>query len=232
MKKGWICLHRNLLDKAIWRCSTPEQKSVLITLLLLASHKENQWIWKGEKFKCQPGQFISSLQSIAKASRCTVMNVRTSLLKFKKLQFLTNESTKAGRLISIVNWADYQEPNNRPNKDTNKELTKHQQRANTYQQCNNVTKKNKGTIYSEEFLKFYSAYPVKKSKKDAFKYWKKYQPDLNTCLVAIANQTKERKRLKNQEKFAPPWKHPSTWINQNCWEDSTEEPRGREMDWK
>lgn len=109
----------------------------------MASHKENQWIWKGKKFKCKPGQFVTSLQSIANESGCTSMNIRTSLRKFEKLEFLTNQSTKTGRLISIVNWETYQGQKEIANKETNKELTKHQQRANNYQQSNNETIDNK-----------------------------------------------------------------------------------------
>lgn len=86
--------------------------------------------------------------------------------------------------------------------------------------------KKKGIIYSKEFLKFYSAYPLKKSKKPAFESWKKYQPDLDICLTAIKNQKAERIRIKNQGGFLPEWKHPSTWLNNNCWEDSTEEIKG------
>jgi hypothetical protein len=54
--KGWIKLYRQLLNKAIWQCSTMEQKVILITLLLMANHEEKEWEWQGEKFKCKPGQ--------------------------------------------------------------------------------------------------------------------------------------------------------------------------------
>lgn len=36
--QGWIKLHRELLDKPIWTESTPEQKTILITLLMMANH--------------------------------------------------------------------------------------------------------------------------------------------------------------------------------------------------
>ena len=43
MADGWVKLHRCLLDKAIWKKSKAEQKAVLITVLLLANHKNNEW---------------------------------------------------------------------------------------------------------------------------------------------------------------------------------------------
>jgi len=68
-------------------------------------------------------------------------------------------------------------------------------------------------------LEFYSAYPLKKSKAQAFKSWKKLKPDLGVCLSAIQSQMIEKSFLKAEKKFCPEWKHPSTWLNQQCWED-------------
>src|SRR5699024_10161182 len=98
------------LNKAIWQCSTPEQKTILITLLLMANHKENEWEWQGKKFIVQPGQFITSSKSIETAAGPGIsrQNVRTALGKFEKYGFLTKESTRTGILITITNWEVYQ----------------------------------------------------------------------------------------------------------------------------
>ena len=109
MANGWIKLHRELIDKPIWKCSLPEQKAILITLLCLANHEEKEWIWQGKKYICQPGQFITSLKSIAEASGTSMQNVRTALKNFENIyEFLTSQSTNKNRLITIVNWALYQ----------------------------------------------------------------------------------------------------------------------------
>jgi len=81
-----------------------------------------------------------------------------------------------------------------------------------------TTKTNK---YSDEFLKFYSCYPLKKSKQKAFQSWTKQNPDLQTCLLAIEKQITEKRVLREKGKFYPEWKHPATWLNQGCWEDET-----------
>lgn len=130
--QGWIKLHRKLIEKAIWVDSTPEQKVILITLLMMANHKEKEWEWRGEKYKAKPGQFVTSLNSIVKnaGSGISIQNVRTAIERFEKYEFLTNQSTKRNRLITIVNWEQYQSYGDDANKDTNKELTKSQQRAN------------------------------------------------------------------------------------------------------
>lgn len=153
MKNGWICLYRKLLDDPIWCNSTSDQRSILIAMLLMAAHSETVWEWQGKKFKCGPGQFVTSLNSLAEKSGrgVTIQNVRTAINRFEKLGFLTNESTKTGRLITIVNWQKYQDLSSIYNKEPNKDLTKTQQRPNkdltpnnnvTMKQCNNENKNN------------------------------------------------------------------------------------------
>ena len=129
---GYVGLFRCILEKPIWKNSTPEQKTILITLLLMVNHHEAQWEWKGEKFKVMPGQKITSLEKIVEAAGkgISIQNVRSALTKLEKLEFLTNESTKTGRLITIVNWALYQVDLTKANKGTNKEVTNDQQRGN------------------------------------------------------------------------------------------------------
>jgi DNA replication protein DnaD len=107
---GYFKIWRELFSKPIWQNSTPEQKTILITLLAMANFREKKWEWQGKPFECQPGQFITSLDSIAKESGkgVAIKNVRTALERFEKLEFLANESTKTGRLITILNWELYQ----------------------------------------------------------------------------------------------------------------------------
>lgn len=107
---GWIKLHRCTLEKAIWKLSDA-QRIVFFTVLMLANHEEKSWIWKGEKFKCVPGQFITSIDSLAKTAKVSRKSVRTALLNLEKLDFLANESAKTGRLVTVLNWGFYQSQN-------------------------------------------------------------------------------------------------------------------------
>lgn len=122
---GWVKLYRELVDKPIWRTSTPAQKSILVTILLMANHEPNEWEWNREKFSITKGQFVTSLQSIA--NKCgkgiSVQNVRTAISRFSDLEFLTCESTKMGRIITICNWCRYQPDKKEINKGPNKPLT-------------------------------------------------------------------------------------------------------------
>lgn len=139
---GWIVLHRKLLDKPIWFESTAEQKVILITLLLMANHAEKEWEWQGQKYVAKPGQFVTSLSKIAEVcgEGISFQNVRTALKRFEKYGFLTNESTNKNRLITINNWAFYQNNPNDTNRQPNKQLTSNQQAANKQLTTNNNDK--------------------------------------------------------------------------------------------
>ncbi len=130
MDQGWIKLHRKLLSNPVWLSCNASQKIVLITILLKANHIEKKWLWKGEEFEAKPGQLITSLESLSKDSGVKKQSVRSSLVKFEKYKILTNESTKTGRLISVINWEAYQGFENQPNIAANKDPTKTQHRAN------------------------------------------------------------------------------------------------------
>lgn len=149
---GWVKLYRELLDKAIWALSTPEQKAILITLILMANHEEKDWEWMGKRCVCGPGQLITSLEKIAKEAGkgISIQNVRTAIVRFEKLGFLTNESTKQSRLITICNWGDYQSDNCIDDQQSNKHLTNNQQTPNKHLTTNkNVRMKEDNTTSDE-----------------------------------------------------------------------------------
>ena len=84
-----------------------------------------------------------------------------------------------------------------------------------------IVKTNK-TI--SEFLFFWEKYPLKKAKKKAEEIWlnlskRNKLPPIDKILLAIDNQIKEKEILLKNKKFCPEWKHPTTWLNQGCWDD-------------
>jgi len=156
---GWIKLHRDLISKAIWQESTPEQKTILITLLMMANHQEKEWEWKGEKYKALPGQFVTSLPSIVKkcGKGITIQNVRTALARFEKYEFLTDESTNKNRLITIVNWELYQSKDDEltdsltgNQQATNRQLTANKNDKNNKNINNNIPLKKESKIFNNE----------------------------------------------------------------------------------
>jgi hypothetical protein len=151
--EGWLKLYRELIKKPIWKLSTPEQKSILVTLLCMVNHEEKEWEWQGKKYVCQPGQVITSLDKIVKEAGkgISIQNVRTSLVRFEKFGFLTNQSTKESRLVTILNWELYQSQDI----SLTKKLTDGSQRGNKGVTTNKNDKNDKKEIkeYSSEIIR-------------------------------------------------------------------------------
>ena len=81
--------------------------------------------------------------------------------------------------------------------------------------------------YTKPFERVYSMYPLKKGKFQAQKTWSKMFADLpseDVLIKAIKDQKTERAFLKRSNRFCPPWKHFSTWLNSGCWTDECELP--------
>lgn len=224
--QGWVKLYRKLLDKAIWNCSTAEQKVILVAILLLANHEENQWQWKGKKFTCRPGQFITSLPSLAEATGCSIQNVRTALKKFKEYEFLTDESTKTGRLVTIINWEKYQ---TKPKEATDK-LTDDQQTANR-QLTSNKNDKNVKKIYTPEFENWYSSWPRAQAKQDSFKNFEKRRKEHGLDFLLCCSNNYLTYQNSMPEKDHDPYYSSNNFFGQKAyyldWAEPKEPPRRR-----
>lgn len=67
--------------------------------------------------------------------------------------------------------------------------------------------------YSDDFQKFWSYYPTKTGKGDAWKSWQKIRPPIEPVLNALRWQVNSKKWL---EGYIP---NPATYLNQRRWED-------------
>jgi hypothetical protein len=210
--RGWIKLHRKLLNSDMYRSLNSAQRDVMMQVLLSANHESNQWEWKGKLFECKPGQFITSLKTLKNkcASNVTIQNIRTALIKLKTWQFLTNESTKTGRLITVLNWETYQ--------GIHEEYQQSKQQTANKRLTTNKNDKEIKNIYSRFFEERWCKYPVKDGKKAAEKHFlatvkneqnvKDFDKALENYLRHLKNE--DWKRPKNGKTFFNNW---SDWVN-------------------
>lgn len=138
----------------------------------MANHEEKEWLWQGKKYKCKPGQLVTSLKSVAKASGTSIQNVRTALINFEKTyDFLTSISTNKNRLITITNWELYQAKDIKPTK----RATSNQQAPNKQLTTNKNDKeyKNDKEVSSTDF----SNYDFSKTTKEKITEWITYKKE-------------------------------------------------------
>jgi len=232
-KNGWVKLHTSLADKAIWKDSDSKQRDILITLLMMANWKESQWIWKGEKYICKPGQFITSLPSIQK--RCgkgvSIKNIRTALVRFEVLGFLAGESTNRNRKITIVNWDTYQSLKAGTGRPNGRQTAGNRQATGRLPAAieDSKTIRQLTTSYEKAFELIWKAYPNRKnqSKRKAYEAYLKYiknRVPIKDVLDAIEKQKKSKPWKKDDGEFIP---HCATWINGCMWESESDEDEVR-----
>lgn len=96
--QGWISLHRKFME---WEWYTDINTCHLFThCLLKANHMEKKW----RGIDIGRGQFVTSLDSLAKETGLSTRQIRTALDKLKMTGELTSKASSKSRLITVVNY--------------------------------------------------------------------------------------------------------------------------------
>lgn len=232
MDRGYVKIWRKSLDSAIFK--NPNLWMFWCWCLMKATHKPIQQIIGFQKIDLQPGQFVFGRDKASEETGLSVQTTRTCLKTLEKLENLTIKVTNKFSIITIKNWDTYQPEQGKANQQTNQQVTINQPSTNHKQE--HKEHKNKKP-YSYDFEKFWEAYPVKVGKLKAWQAWGKQngsRPTIDTILSAIQKQTQWRKSAGPKD-FRPEWKHPSTWLNQGCWNDEVDakppEPKKEYVTW-
>ena len=106
--EGWVKIHRKILDNPI-SCKDSDYLAVWIYLLLNATHKEYDALFKGKRITLQKGQLITGTISISKKMNINKDKVQRILKSFENDKQITQQTSNKNRLISIINWNEYQD---------------------------------------------------------------------------------------------------------------------------
>ena len=146
---GYVKLYRKILNNPIV-CKDSDHLSIWCYLLLNATHKEIKTLFKGEKISLLPGQLITGRKVISKALKIDESKIQRVLSCFESEHQIEQQTSNKNRLISIVNWEEYQ---------TNEQLmnnkcTTSEQQVNTNKNVNNVNNviNNKKEINNNKLL--------------------------------------------------------------------------------
>jgi len=199
MNSGYIKLHRKILDNPLVMKSS-DHFALWMYLLLNAAHKKYDTLIGSERVTLNPGQLVTGRKKIAKDLKINESKIQRILKLFENCQQIEQQTNNLCRVISILKWDDYQQSNIQ---------------LNTERTLNNNTKNIKN-IYIDQFNEFWNVYNKKVSKPKAITAY-------NRALKKVDHQT-IMDALKKQKKL---WvgkdkayiKHPTTWLNQECWED-------------
>ena len=113
--EGWVKIHRKLLDNPVV-CKDSETFSIWLYLLLSATHQEIPAVFKGKKITLKKGQLITGILSISKKLKINKDKVQRTLKCFEADNQIEQETSNKNRLISILNWEQYQSSDNENDK--------------------------------------------------------------------------------------------------------------------
>jgi len=214
---GWVKLWRKSLESGLLQ--NHELWAFWCWCLLKATHKEHKQMVGWQTVELQPGQFIFGRKQAASELALTERKIRTCAKKLENLGNLTINSTNKYSIITIVNWETYQQSDQQSDQQNDQRVTSGRPASDHKQEG----KKGKKEEYPSDFERFWSAYPVKKKKKEALKAWNKAKQDLPPIddLVEIVEKNKRLNKqwLKDGGQFIP---HPATWLNAGQWLDELE----------
>lgn len=136
--KGWVKLHRKLTDKAFYSKDS-EKVHLWIHLLLMANHEGREEMFAGKPIVCAPGQFTTGRKQISEATGIEVNKVERTLTYFEKTeQQIEQQKSSTNRLISILNWSEYQSTEQQSEQQVNNDRTTSEQRVNTLKEVKEV----------------------------------------------------------------------------------------------
>lgn len=138
--KGYIALHRKLLDNPII-CKDSDYLAVWIFLLLNATHTEYEELFEGERITLKKGQLITGRKSISQKLLVDENKVTRILKSFENEQQIEQQTSNKNRLITVLKWSEYQNVKQQNEQQVNNNRTTSEQQVNTY---NNGNKNNNG----------------------------------------------------------------------------------------
>jgi hypothetical protein len=149
MNNGWLKLHRKIIDKAFYSKDS-EKVHLWIHLLLRANHSEYEEMLGGKPIICNSGQFTTGRKQLSNETGISESKIERILTYLEKIeQQIEQQKTTTNRLISIVNWSEYQNTEQRNEQQVNNERTTSEQQVNTHQEDKEIKEVKKKYIYDE-----------------------------------------------------------------------------------
>lgn len=148
MSEAFIKLYKKMLD---WEWYDDVNTCrVFIHCLLKANWKSGSW----HGISYDPGQFITSLPSLAAETHLSIQQVRTALSHLKSTGEITDYQQANCRVITVNNWNEYQGDN----RQSNRRSTDDQQAANRQSTADKEYKEYKEKEEGKEVKNIYGEY--------------------------------------------------------------------------
>jgi DNA-binding GntR family transcriptional regulator len=106
---GYFKIYRKIAQHWVWKDKPFSSGQAWIDLLILAAWKQDKGQFRGVLYDLQPGQMVTSDQSLANRWGWTRKRVRSFLQRLENNEMLNNRRNNRKSIITICKWEDYQD---------------------------------------------------------------------------------------------------------------------------
>ena len=150
--EGYIKFHRTVLENPII-CKDSDYFAVWGYLLLSATHTNYDVVFNNKRITLRAGQLITGRKSISEFYKISESKVQRILKTFENEQQIEQQTCSRNRLITVLNWDNYQNTehlieqrvNNKrttSEQQVNNKRTTSEQQVNTNNNVNNIKNDN------------------------------------------------------------------------------------------
>lgn len=142
---GWIKLHRKITESPVF--DNEKVLKVFIYCLTKASHKNHKQLVGTKVVDLAPGQFIFGRQSWASTLKINESSIYRYMKLLEELDIINIKSNNKFSVVTIVNWATYQQEDAKNEQQMNNKRTTNEQQMNTNKNVKNEkNEKNKDIV--------------------------------------------------------------------------------------
>lgn len=106
--KGWVSLHRKIMNNWVWSNKPFAYGQAWIHLLLSANHEDSEILFDGKVITVKRGSFVTSILKLSNIFGWDRKKTSRFLKTLESQKMVTTNSTTHGTTITIVNWEKYQ----------------------------------------------------------------------------------------------------------------------------
>lgn len=109
MNKGWIKLHRKILDCWFWDEKPYDRARAWVDLLLLANHDDKKISFDGKPITIKRGQYLTSILKLSDRWGWSRNKTKRFLDALECDGMITTDRTNKRTLVNVVNYGIYQD---------------------------------------------------------------------------------------------------------------------------
>jgi hypothetical protein len=150
MNDGYVKIYRSLRDKGYYK--KEGYVHLWVHLIMCATYQEKEYVINGEIKHLQPGQFITSRQSLSRDTGIQESKIERALDLFEIEQQIEQQGYSKFRIISILNWDKYQNNEQQIEQQMNSKRTASEQQVNTINKEKKEKKENNKSLTLPDWL--------------------------------------------------------------------------------